>query len=398
MDENFSKAFYNTIVEKQTIFNDRTIHYFTKPGIPHWDAVTPSQFLLSTQIHNLSGKNVFLFGSGNGAWVANLYHQSNPSIIRIFDPNITALELTQINLFENKVAKFNIEDTLIISRSTNDPIDTIIMDLPKGRELSRHWLSHAFSWLKPTGELFLAGSNDSGIQSVCKDALDVFGNQTILSYKKGNRLIRFSKSNPPINQPDWIIQNGIAPGTWKTFEFQFKSQNFRFNTLPGVFSSDHLDEGTQFLISYLPENFLGRALDFGCGCGVIGLLLANSSNCQVNLIDINLNAIQSARKNASVLNIHNVTIEPMDGMRKLSPIKFDLIISNPPFHNGESIDFSITTAFLHECYQNLSNNGRLMFVSNLFIPYQRMLKGFFHQVNLLASNRKFAIWEAARRD
>ena len=67
------------------------------------------------------------------------------------------------------------------------------MVLPKGRKLARRWLVEAYRLLSSGGTFYLAGANPEGIQSVIKDATEMFGMGAILAYHKGNRVARFRK-------------------------------------------------------------------------------------------------------------------------------------------------------------------------------------------------------------
>ena len=70
--------------------------------------------------------------------------------------------------------------------------------------------------------------------------------------------------------------------------------------LPGVFSADGLDLGSQMLLASLPP-MQGKLLDFGCGAGVIGSILAKRNPAlTVNMVDINALALESSRRTLAV--------------------------------------------------------------------------------------------------
>jgi 16S rRNA G1207 methylase RsmC len=64
---------------------------------------------------------------------------------------------------------------------------------------------------------------------------------------------------------------GIAPGTWVEFSINCSNHVFTIRCLPGVFSIDHLDEGTEMLLNTIEIVPGTRVLDVGCGYGIIGL-------------------------------------------------------------------------------------------------------------------------------
>lgn len=76
----------------------------------------------------------------------------------------------------------------------------------------------------------------------------------------------------------------------------------------------------------------GRALDVGCGCGLIGLMLAQRGATAVTMVDIDVPAAAEATENALVspwadrietLCTDFLTFETAD--------RFDSIVSNPPY-------------------------------------------------------------------
>lgn len=93
------------------------------------------------------------------------------------------------------------------------------------------------------------------------------------------------------------------------------------------------------------------ALDVGCGCGLIALMLAQrNSALHIIGIDIDEEAAEQARENIAENN-HNdqVSIACADFRTFSSESKFDLIISNPPFYKESTT-----------CADESRNNARHM--------------------------------------
>ncbi|AJC89285.1 methyltransferase [Campylobacter lari] len=84
-----------------------------------------------------------------------------------------------------------------------------------------------------------------------------------------------------------------------------------------------------FLSKY---NLKGNILDIGCGCGILGLLIKQKfPNSNVYLLDIQERNIKLSYKNAkeNKLEIQGIC---EDFLNYKSDIKFDFLISNPPFY------------------------------------------------------------------
>lgn len=87
-----------------------------------------------------------------------------------------------------------------------------------------------------------------------------------------------------------------------------------------------------FISGFSPK---GDILDVGCGCGVLGLLI--KENFQVNLtgIDIQKNNVFLSDVNAKNNDFEAKFIND-DFIKHNFDKKFDFIVSNPPFHKGDS--------------------------------------------------------------
>ena len=73
-------------------------------------------------------------------------------------------------------------------------------------------------------------------------------------------------------------------------------------------------------------------LDAGCGSGCVGITLAiERPNWNIFLSDINMNAINVAKKNAHLLNQQNIKLICGDWLEPFKPKSFDFIFSNPPY-------------------------------------------------------------------
>lgn len=80
-----------------------------------------------------------------------------------------------------------------------------------------------------------------------------------------------------------------------------------------------------------------RILDLGCGCGVIGLMVAQRTegwSCQIDFIDIDEKAHQQCQHNimaAPFKNRMQAILADINQYTQQSPYRYDLIVSNPPY-------------------------------------------------------------------
>ncbi|CAA6806640.1 MAG: tRNA (adenine37-N(6))-methyltransferase TrmN6 (EC [uncultured Campylobacterales bacterium] len=85
-----------------------------------------------------------------------------------------------------------------------------------------------------------------------------------------------------------------------------------------------------FISSFNPQNNL---LDIGSGCGILGLLLKNKFNINLDQIDIQEENINLNKKNANINNLES-NIYFNDFSKYKTSIKYDFIVSNPPYYES----------------------------------------------------------------
>jgi 16S rRNA G1207 methylase RsmC len=106
-------------------------------------------------------------------------------------------------------------------------------------------------------------------------------------------------------------------------------------TAGGVFSPDHIDQGTAVLLDHLAEAPAGgNILDLGCGWGPIALSLADRSpKATVWAVDINQRSLELSEANAKRIGLTNIKFSTPDQVP--ADLKFSGIWSNPPIRIGK---------------------------------------------------------------
>ena len=137
--------------------------------------------------------------------------------------------------------------------------------------------------------------------------------------------------------------------------------DFNFVTDSGVFSRSRLDYGTNLLIEAVladQKKMTGRLLDLGCGYGPVGIIMKRVFPAlEVVLCDINSRALELARKNARLNQIHYMEILQSDGLQNVTG-PFDTIMTNPPIRAGKAVVFR----FFSEAAEQLKPDGQLYVV------------------------------------
>ncbi|WP_033542808.1 class I SAM-dependent methyltransferase [Planococcus sp. CAU13] len=152
-------------------------------------------------------------------------------------------------------------------------------------------------------------------------------------------------------------QTTSKPQEWT---YTLRGEKIHFQTDAGVFSKNEVDFGSRLLIEAFEESsVVGPLLDVGCGYGPIGIAIARSfPQKKVHMVDVNLRAIELARKNAARNNAENVEIYESDGLSSVKEEGFSAILTNPPIRAGKETVFR----FYEEAGMKLAAGGSLWVV------------------------------------
>jgi 16S rRNA (guanine1207-N2)-methyltransferase len=364
---------------------------FSQTGMPNWKLSSPLARLVVENIVFRPADRVLLFGCLQGALPAYLALTVSTGQLSITDHNFSALELVRLTLSANSAPDADMLEQIELPLGYEGRFNVVLIQIPKGRSLTRRWLVQAYQALTDEGSLYIVGSNRLGIQSIVMDAQELFGLGRILSYKKGSRLAHFIKHAGEHPLPDWAKSPGVAPHTWVEFSIRLSNRTFKIRSLPGIFSYDRLDEGTEMLLGAVQIPSSAKVLDAGCGYGIIGLFAAVEGAGFVHLIDNNLLAVEASRETLSVNGINNAEVSAGDLLNPWFPDQYDLVLSNPPFHAGQAVDYQVAHALIENSYRSLNPGGRLIIVANRFIRYNRLIQEIYGNISILAESGKFHV-------
>ena len=148
----------------------------------------------------------------------------------------------------------------------------------------------------------------------------------------------------------------------REIKYELKDRTFKFISDNGVFSKEHVDFATDFMLRTIIDDELeGSVLDMGCGYGVIGITVSNlcSKVSSVTLCDINNRAIDLATRNAERNRVVNAKIFASDGFVNVEG-RFDIIITNPPIRAGKAVIYKM----YEDAKEHLNDGGRFYLVIN----------------------------------
>ena len=375
----------------------RKIRYISKPGLPDWNDISPSEKLLIEHSEPTPDDLVWCINCGPGALAVFIASSLISGHCIVSADYTLALTCTEQSCVLNTLKNFHINSEINLPDQLVEQVNLILMNISKSRSLNRRWLLQSWLALAPGGRLLLVGPNDQGIQSILKDAEQLVGNLSILGYKKGYRIAQFVKLGHSPSHPDWTAVPGIAPGTWYTFPLSTPANDFELVSLPGVFSYNKLDEGTRLLF-FTMDNLSGqKVLDVGCGYGILGMYAAIRGAQSVDLVDNHLLAVASCQENIRRNYLNNCQVYASDLMSSVSGNTYTCVLSNPPFHAGKQIDYQIAHALIASAFNVLEPGGELRLVANRFIRYNHLMSELFGNVSVIAQTSAYHVLSSTKQ-
>ena len=146
----------------------------------------------------------------------------------------------------------------------------------------------------------------------------------------------------------------------RLLEYNIKDVCLHFISDNGVFSKNHVDFATDFLLKTIVEdNIQGKVLDVGCGYGVIGITLAKLFSVDVTMLDINNRALELTRKNLEKNSVKDAKVLESNGFENIHE-NYDIIVTNPPIRAGKAVIYSM----YEEAKKHLNQGGKLYLVIN----------------------------------
>ncbi|AAP95200.1 16S rRNA methyltransferase [[Haemophilus] ducreyi] len=239
-------------------------------------------------------------------------------------------------------------------------------------------------WLSQTAigqQMLIIGENRAGVRSVEK-LLSPFGQIAKIDSARRCGLYHFELQTIP--QFD-------CQKFWKSYRLA----DLTVLSLPAAFSSTELDAGSQLLLSSFTnqDRLTGNVLDLGCGAGVIGAYLKQRFPAiSLTMSDIHSMAIHSAQATLAKNKLTG-TVIASDVFSHIND-RFDLIVSNPPFHDDIDTAYHTVESLIMQAKNHLNYGGELRIVANAFLPYPDLLDKAFGSHQVVTKSNKFKVYSA----
>jgi 16S rRNA G1207 methylase RsmC len=264
--------------------------------------------------------------------------------------------------------------------SLSDKADQVLLKIPKSLGLFELFLSHIAQNSNPSVEVTCAFMTRHFNASLVALAAQFFEKVEQSKAFKKSRLLKLSGLKK---------QNEV--GLIKSIDYKGKE----YKQYLGVFSANHIDYATQFFLDNIdlssgPEIIMDLASGNGVMANEISQRVAVT---EMHLMDDFLLAVESGKLNVTQENVHHHYASDLEGFESE---KFDLIVSNPPFHFEHDINIQIPIALLRSSHRCLKHGGNLQIVSNKHLNYPVHLKSLFSSISVIAENDKFRVYQCTK--
>lgn len=274
------------------------------------------------------------------------------------------------------------------------PFDLVVLRIPRQADYLAWLLRWLNSVMADSGVLLAGGM----IKHLPTKSVEVFAEavqtEQVLPARKKARVICCQKGAASL--AGW-------PGTWRGYALPGRTGNVEVEALPAVFAREKLDIGTRVLLPHVAKAAStlkagDSLLDLACGNGVLGLTaLTERADLQMGFSDVSSHAVLSARHNVErAFPEARAVFSHCDGI-DASKDAYNLILLNPPFHEGGVVGDHIALRLFEQASQHLKPGGHLLMVGNRHLGYHRSLRRYFSSVEQLDASPKFVVFRAGNR-
>jgi 16S rRNA (guanine1207-N2)-methyltransferase len=269
---------------------------------------------------------------------------------------------------------------LPVSVEAEGRFDAALVQITKSRAGTLSAIAEALSHIPAGGLLLVDGQKEEGIEAIVKQLKRVFELDHVYSKAHGKLAWLRRPDQIPTEVLDWIAEPEMGP--------------HGYVTVPGGFSVEGPDRGSEILVALLPE-LKGRVADFGAGWGYLAAeVLAEQEGIEsLDLVEADHAMLEAAQVN---VDDPRADFHWADVTRFEPEAAYDAIICNPPFHTGRRADPGLGRAFIQAAARHLTARGRFIMVANRHLPYEDTLKSCFGSGAMLGELEGYKIYEATK--
>lgn len=266
--------------------------------------------------------------------------------------------------------------------------NVVLLRLFRDMAFNWDWISALSKVMAPSAELHVIGGNDDGVKSVEKRITQWNVQCAQIAVGCHSRWIMVKAES--------LAGKVLELSGQKKMDIKTPQGVFSMQVPEGVFSANHLDQGTSLLLENLGEVKNKTVWDFGCGSGVVALSALASGAIKVFASDNSSVAVDCTKQNlASQSPQANVGLHFLDDGIEAS---FDCILTNPPFHLEAKEIRDFGRIWLMACLARLNPGGEIRVVCNAFLPYSQFASELGCNASEVAQSKGFKVWKIVKKN
>ncbi|QJC22432.1 class I SAM-dependent methyltransferase [Arcanobacterium buesumense] len=176
-------------------------------------------------------------------------------------------------------------------------------------------------------------------------------------------------------------------------------KNEHIYAIGATFAGVQADRGGQLLATTARadwESDPGTVLDFGSGNGAVSALIAQTCpNTAITATDISADAVTSTQLTLESY-CDRTTITWDTSAQNVATNSIDVVLLNPPFHDGFTIDDTLVDELLSAARRVLKPGGKIYVVYNSHLRYRPRIAQLFTDVVQLARDSRFTVVRGAK--
>ncbi len=179
---------------------------------------------------------------------------------------------------------------------------------------------------------------------------------------------------------------------------QIAAQTLQLRAFGLTFGAARLDPGTRLLLESLMQyrtEYFGPetvAVDLGCGNGSIATVLAQCTAAgHLIATDDSASAVRSTAATLAANNVDGVHVMHQSGLAQLGDASVDVVVLNPPFHDGTELTSGIAHFLFAEASRALKPGGVLFTVFNSSRGYLAQLQHTVGPTRQVVRDRRFIV-------
>jgi 16S rRNA (guanine1207-N2)-methyltransferase len=375
---------YELKLKSKTDRGQQIYEFVSADGVASKDSFRDAELALADNVELESDDDVLVVQGGYGFLGVILADQAQKGETLMAETSDRAYQLTKQNLKENNIKNASCRKVSFYSE-IDQSFDKVVY-APKGYEpveVVKNRISNSIQLLEQEGELFVAGKKTDGINRYKSQLNSMPGNTEKIAQDGKQRVYKYTKTEDFEPEKFDVETN---------FEAEIKDEKLSFAACEGLFSPKELDEGSRLLIQNTELSDGEEVLDLACGYGIIGIFLQKLYGVNIHLTDDNKTATYYAKKNLESNSVQDYELKNKDCIDGFTDKKFDVIVSNPPTHQGSGV----TDEMFQQAHKSLKRGGKLYLVYNQNMGFEDQLSEMFDTTEILEEKDNYRVLKAVK--